>query len=128
MSPKIHAVLTSNEVLGGPTTVISAYATRRFVDENPIKTAALVGALDEAQDVIANHRMSAAESYISVSHERYMPEVLADLLTRPGVLYSGVPTRTMVLARQMARTGLIRRPPVDWKDFHFPFLHDRPGN
>jgi NitT/TauT family transport system substrate-binding protein len=128
VSPKIHAVLTSNEVLGGPTTMISAYATRRFVDENPIKTAALVGALDEAQDVIANHRMSAAESYISVSHERYMPEVLADLLTRPGVLYSGVPTRTMVLARQMARTGLIRRPPVDWKDFHFPFLHDRPGN
>src|SRR5271165_5511881 len=34
VSPKIHSVLTSNEVFGGPTTIISAYASRRFVDEN----------------------------------------------------------------------------------------------
>ena len=42
VSPKIHTVLTSIEVFGGPTTIISAYATRRFVEDNPIKTAALV--------------------------------------------------------------------------------------
>jgi NitT/TauT family transport system substrate-binding protein len=126
--PKIHAVLTSSEVFGGPTTIISAYATRRFVEENPIKAAALAAALDEAQEIIANDRMGAANSYIAVTHERFAPEVLAELLTREGVLYSGVPTRTMLIAAQMARTGLIRRPPADWKDFHFPLLHDRPGS
>lgn len=127
-SPKIHPVLTSSEVFGGPTTIISAYATRRFVEDNPIKAAALAAALDEAQDVIARDHMSAANSYLAVSHERFTPEVLADLLTREGVLYSGVPTRTMLVAEQMARTGLIRRVPADWKEFHFPFLHDRPGS
>jgi NitT/TauT family transport system substrate-binding protein len=127
-SPKVHAVLTSNEVFGGPTTIISAYATRRFMEENPIKAAALVAALDEAQEVIAKDRMSAASSYLAVSHERFTPEVLADLLTREGVLYSGVPTRTMLVAGQMARTGLIRRVPANWKEFHFPLLHDRPGS
>ena len=126
-APKIHTVLTSLDVFGGPTTIISAYATRRFVEENPIKAAALTAALDEAQEVIARDRMSAATSYLAVTRERFAPEVLADLLTREGVLYSGVPTRTMLVAAQMARTGLIRRAPADWKEFHFPFLHDRPG-
>jgi NitT/TauT family transport system substrate-binding protein len=127
-APKIHSVLTSSEVFGGPTTIISAYATRHFVEQNPIKAAALAAALDDAQEIIANDRMSAANSYIAVTHERFAPEVLADMLTRKGVLYSGVPTRTMLIAAQMARTGLIRRTPVNWKDFHFPLLHDRAGS
>ena len=88
VNPKIHAVLTSSEVFGGPTTTISAYATRRFVEANPIKTAALVAALDEANEVIAKDRLGAAASYIAVSHERFAPDVLADMLTREGVLYS----------------------------------------
>ena len=127
-APKLHAVLTSSEVFGGPTTTISAYASRRFVEENPIKTAALVAALDEANALIASDRMSAAASYLAVSHEHFSPEDLADKLTRPGVLYSGVPTRTMLIAAQMARTGLIRRAPADWREFHYAFLHDRPGS
>jgi NitT/TauT family transport system substrate-binding protein len=127
-SPKLHAVLTSSDVFGGPTTIISAYATRRFVEENPIKAAALAAALDEAQEVIAKDRMSAASSYLAVSRERFTPEVVADLLTRDGVLYSGVPTRTMLIAAQMARTGLIKKAPANWKEFHFAFLHDRPGS
>jgi NitT/TauT family transport system substrate-binding protein len=128
VSPKIYKVLTSSEVFGGPTTTISAYAARRFVEENPIKTAALVAALDEANDIIAKDRMSAAVSYINITHEKFTPEVLAELLTREGVLYSGVPTRTMLIANQMARTGLIKHTPADWRDFHFPFLHDRQGS
>lgn len=127
-APKIHAVLTSLDVLGGPATFVVAYATRRFVEENPIKAAALVSALDEAQEVIANHRMSAAESYLGVTHEKYLTEALAELLTGEGALYSGVPTRTMLIAGQMARSGLISRVPADWKAFHFRLLHDRPGS
>jgi len=127
LSPKIHPVLTSLEVFGGPTTTICAYATRRFVDANPIKVAALVAALDEANEIIANDRLNAAESYISVTHERFARDELADLLTRPGVLYSGVPTRTMLIAGQMARTGLIKRAPRNWRDYHYAFLYDREG-
>jgi NitT/TauT family transport system substrate-binding protein len=128
VSPKIHPVLTSLEVLGGPTTIISAYATKRFVEANPIKTAALAAALDQANEVIAKDRASAARSYIAITGERFAPEVLAELLTREGVLYSGTPKRTMVIARQMALTGLIHRTPSDWRDFHYPFLHDRTGS
>jgi NitT/TauT family transport system substrate-binding protein len=127
VSPKIHPVLTSSEVFGGPTTIIAAYATRRFVEDNPIKTAALVAALDEANLIIANDHMAAAASYIAITREHFTPDELAEKLTREGVLYSGVPTRTMVIAAQMARTGLIRRMPSDWREFHYAFLHDRPG-
>jgi NitT/TauT family transport system substrate-binding protein len=128
VAPKIHPVLTSSDVFGGPTTIISAYATRRFVDANPLKTAALVAALDEANEIIARDRLAAATSYINVTHEKFTQEVLADLLTRPGVLYSGVPARTMLIAAQMARTGLIRRAPANWREFHYNFLHDRAGS
>ena len=78
--------------------------------------------------VIANDRMSAADSYLAVTHERFAPEDLAEKLTRKACCIPGVPTRTMLIAAQMARTGLIRRAPADWRDFHFPFLHDRPGS
>ncbi len=128
VTPKIHTVLTSSEVFGGPTTTISAYATRRFVEANPIKTAALSAALDEANVIIAHDRMSAAASYIAVTRERFAVEALAALLTREGVLYSGIPTRTGLISAQMARTGLIRRAPADWREFHFAFLHDRAGS
>ena len=128
VSPRVHKVLTSLEVLGGPTTTISAYAMRKFVEANPVKTAALAAALDEANVLIATDRMAAAASYLNITHERFSQETLAGLLTREGVLYSGTPTRTMLIAAQMARTGLIRRKPADWRDFHFPFLHDRAGS
>ena len=127
-TPKIHTVLTSSEVFGGPTTTIAAYATKRFVEQNPIKSAALVAALDAANSIIASDRIGAAGSYLSVTHERFTIDDLADKLTREGVLYSGVPTRTMLIAAQMARTGLIKRAPSDWRDFYFPFLHDRAGS
>jgi NitT/TauT family transport system substrate-binding protein len=127
-SPSIHAVMTSLEVFGGPTTIISAYATRRFVEENPVKTAALVAALDEANAIIASDRMAAANSYLAVTHERFTQADLAEKLTRAGVLYSGVPTRTMLIAAQMARTGLIRKAPSGWRDYHYSFLHDRAGS
>jgi NitT/TauT family transport system substrate-binding protein len=128
VSPAVHKVLTSDEVFGGPATILAAYASRRFAETNPIKTAALVAALDEAQAIIANDHLSAAKSYIAISRERFSPETLAPLLTRPGVLYSGTPTRTMLVANQMVRTGLLRRAPADWRDFHFSFLHDRAGS
>jgi hypothetical protein len=34
----------------------------------------------------------------------------------------------MVIAAQMARTGLIRRAPATWREFHWPYLHDRAGS
>jgi NitT/TauT family transport system substrate-binding protein len=126
--PSLHKVLTSLEVFGGPTTIISAYATKKFVDANPIKIAALVAALDEANVVIANDHIGAANSYLAVTHEHFTVDELAEKLTREGVLYSGVPTRTMLIAAQMERTGLIRRIPSGWRDFYFPFLHDRAGS
>ena len=127
-NPKLHAVLTSTDVFGGPTTIISAYARKQFVDENPIKTAAFAAAMDEANGIIASHHAAAATSYIAITGEKFTVEDLAEKLTREGVLYSGTPTRTMLIAAQMARTGLIRRAPKDWREFHFPFLHDRAGS
>jgi len=128
VSPKIHKVLTSFEVFGGQTTTISAYTTQQFVAANPIKARALVMALDEGCDAIAKDPISAAKSYIAVTGEKFTPEVLAEMLTREGPLYSGTPTRTMAVAAQMARTGLIKRTPADWRDYHFPMLHDRAGS
>jgi len=37
-------------------------------------------------------------------------------------------TRTMLVAGQMAKTGLLRRTPTGWREYHFSFLHDRLGS
>ena len=43
-------------------------------------------------------------------------------------VFSATPQRSMLWAEYMHRIGLIKQKPASWKDFTFPFIHDRTGS
>ncbi len=126
--PKIHVVLEAVDVLGGPAHITCAYASQKFLEANPIKVKAFLAALDEANEMIAKDPKAAIEAYIRVTKDKGTPEDLLSVVTRKGSLYSSTPTRTMLYADQMTKTGLLKVKPASWKDYHFPVIHDRPGS
>lgn len=127
-SPLVHAVLNSNDVLGGPATVSNCWATQKFVDANPLKIKAFIAALDEASELVAKDPKAAAEIYVNVTKEKITVDELVAIIRQSGAIFSATPQRSMLWADYMYRIGMIKKKPESWKDFTFPLIHDRQGS
>lgn len=127
-SPGVHAVLNSNDVLGGPTTITNAWGTARFADANPIKMKAFLAALDEASAMVVKDPEGVSEIYLATTQEKISVAELAALIRQPTSIWSATPKRTMVFAEYMARIGFIKTKPASWKDYHFAAIHERDGS
>ena len=127
-TPIVHKVVDLLDIVDGPITTLAAYGTTKFVADHPIKSRAFLSAIDEANDLIVRDPLGVSRDYIAATGEKFEPAALADMIGRKGNLYATAPLRTSVYAAQMAKTGLIRKTPADWKEYHFPLLHDRQGS
>jgi len=127
-SPLVHSVLVSTDVLGGAATISNCWATQKFVDANPIKVKAFIAAVDEASDMVAKDPKGAAEIYLKVTKEKLTVDELTAIIKQPGAVFSATPVRYMLWADYMHRIGMIKQKPASWKDFTFPFMHDRAGS
>ena len=127
-SPKVHKVVDLLDIVGGPITTLASYGTEAFAAANPIKARAFLMAVDEANALIVRDPLGVSRDYIAAIGEKFEAAVLAEMIVRKGNLYATEPLRTDVYAAQMAKTGLIRKRPKDWRDYHFAMLHDRTGS
>ena len=127
-NPVVHNVADLLDIVGGPITTLAAYGTTRFVADNPIKSRAFLMAIDEANDLIVRDPLGVSRDYIAATGEKFEPAALAEMIGRKGNLYATAPLRTNVYAAQMVKTGLLRKAPADWREYHFPLLHDRQGS
>jgi NitT/TauT family transport system substrate-binding protein len=104
------------------------FSRRQFVDENPKIAQAIVAALDEADRLIQEDPRKAAELYLAETREKLTVDELLEMMKQPGVVFTTTPAGTMLMAEQMAKGGVIKTSPKDWKEFFFPFVHGQPGN
>lgn len=123
----VHAVLQSNDVVGGPVSNGVAYATKKFVDSNPKLVAVFMAALDEAMTMIRTDPQRTAEIYLALTKDNFSPEALTKEITGPGVVYATAPQNTMKIADHMAKSGVVKTKPASWKDYFFATVHDQPG-
>src|SRR4051794_23992458 len=65
--PRVHVVLNSHDIVGGPYTNIVVFSRRQFVDENPKIAQAIVAALEEADRLILEDPRKAAELYLATT-------------------------------------------------------------
>ena len=128
VTPKIHKVVDLLDIVGGPITTLATYGMGSFFADNPIKARAFLMAIDEANAIIAAEPLNVSRDYIAVTGEKVEPAALTAMITRKGNLYATAPLRTHIYAAQMAKTGLIRKMPTDWKEYHVSWLHDRTGS
>lgn len=126
--PRVHTVLTAQQVLGGPFTIGICYTTQKFHDANPKTYGAYLAALTAAiARTTADPRQAAAE-YLEVTKEHTTVDELVALMKEPGFDFSTTPRNTVKVAQFMYRIGAIKEQPQTWQDLFFPEIYGQPGS
>jgi NitT/TauT family transport system substrate-binding protein len=127
-NPRVHRVLSSYEVLGGPATFSGLWTTTKFHDANPRLIKAILAALEEANGIIHADPRRAAEVYVRLDRSRLSAEEVETLLRDPDIFYTIAPQHITRYTDFMARAGTIAKAPASWKDLFFPEIHHLAGS
>ncbi len=110
-NPKIHRLLSSEEILGGLGTVTSVFTTAKVRDANPKVYKAVLDGLRDAIDFINRDKGGGCR------HLRRGGKVVADAGLHPedhrgtSALYSTAPVNSFKFADFMLRTGTLKNRP-----------------
>lgn len=126
-SPRIHRVLSSYDVLGGPHSFNLVWATSRYHDAHPQVAAAFLAALDRAMATIREQPLQAAAVWVRTEHARLTPEQVAEMIARPENEWTTTPRRMMDFLQFMRGTGAVTQQADSWRDLFFPEVHALDG-
>jgi NitT/TauT family transport system substrate-binding protein len=127
--PGIRRILSSDDVLGGPTTFTNIFSSSKFRNANPKTYRAVLAAFQEAIERINKDKKWAAQVYLTVSNDK--KSTLADIqkqLEDPNIQFTTHATNVKKYADFMHDIGLIKTRANSWKDLYFPDIHDQPGS
>jgi len=127
-NPRVHTVLSSYDVLGGPATFNVVWTTQRFLDQEPKAYRAVYEALEEAMRLIGRNREEVAQEYLRSEKSKLSVNQVVHMLSDPQIRFSTTPEHTMKYAAFMASAGSIKQAPADWKELFFPNVHGLPGS
>ncbi len=126
-SPRIHRVLSSYDVLGGPHSFNLVWATGRYHDAHPQVIAAFLAALDRAMATIRDQPLQAAAVWVRMEKARLTAEQVADMIGRPENEWTTTPRRVMDFLAFMRSTGAVTAGAETWRDLFFPEVHALDG-
>jgi NitT/TauT family transport system substrate-binding protein len=125
---RVHKVLDSYQVLGGPHTFNSVWASSKFHTEHRKVVQAFNAALDEAIAFIKKDPAAAAALWVRVENSK-LPVAYAEKIVRdPQNEWTMVPKNIMGYADYMTRAGMLAKKPDSWKDVYFEDIHKLPGS
>lgn len=126
--PKVHRVLSSYDVLGGPATFNVIWTTSKFREENPKVYAAFLKAFEEAVAEINRDKSAAADNYIKWAKFKGSKDLLMKILNDPDVAFTMTPNNTTKYSDFLYKIGTIKVKPESWKDMFFPEVHNLRGS
>ncbi len=128
--PRIHTILTSDDVMGGSTTFTMVSTTAKFRDQNPKVFGAVLKALEEAnRRIIADKKTAAQILLASTGGEKgFSVDEIVEVLNDPHVKFTTTPENVMKYATFMHDVGSIKNRPASWKDLFFPEIQGAPGS
>lgn len=126
-NPKIHRLLSSEEILGGLGTVTSIFTTAKVRNANPKAYKAVLEGVTEAIDIINRDKALAARIFVEEEKSSLTAEYVQKLLEAPSALYSAAPVNSFQFAEFMSRTGTLKNKPASWRDYYFPDIHALAG-
>ncbi len=127
-SPNIRTIMTSNDVMGGPSTFTLLYTTGKFHDANPKVYAAFLKALEEAIAAINADKRAAAQTFLDMEGQGMKLDEVLEILNDPDIRYTTSPENLMKYAEFMNDVGSIKARPVKWQEMFFPAIHHVPGS
>jgi len=118
-NPNARVVLSSYDVLGGPSSSTLLYATEKYRKENPKTYRAFVSALAEAAEYASKNPEGAADIYLRVNKSKVDRALLVKIFRNPDSQFKTYPQNTLGIAQFMHRVGAIKNKPENWKDYFF---------
>jgi NitT/TauT family transport system substrate-binding protein len=125
---RVHRLLSSYDVLGGPATLNSLYAASKFRSDNPKVFGAVVAALREAMDLINRDKLWAAKIYIEEEKSKFDLAFVQAIISSADVNFTVAPQGFVKFADFMVKTKAIKARPSTWKDVFFPEMHGENGS
>jgi NitT/TauT family transport system substrate-binding protein len=127
-NPKIHTVLNSFDVWGGPNTFTTADMSSKFRTKNPVLFKAIFAALKEATERVNADPSAAARYWIEDGESKLSLDFVKSVATAPGTVWTMTPQGTEAVAAFMNEAGAIKVKPASWKDYFFPEAYDLNGS
>lgn len=124
----IHKVLTSDDVLGGPSTFLVLATSESFSRENPKTTKAVLLAVEDAMAFINDNRTKAAAVYLQRDDAKFDQAFVEQLLATPDNRYETSPIRIMKYVEFLLATKALRHAPNDWHELFLPLIGDKTGS
>jgi NitT/TauT family transport system substrate-binding protein len=127
-SPKVHGILTSEDVMGQSSFLLMG-ATKRYIEAHPKMPTVIAKAIDAAAAIIRNDPRRAAEIYL-----KYEPSKTLDVATVTAVLtdlkddFGSSVYGVQAYADFMAKLGQLQSPPTSWKDVVTSSIANSPGS
>jgi NitT/TauT family transport system substrate-binding protein len=119
-NPNIRRILTSTELFSEPLSFNVIATSSKFRTDNPKLHGAFLAALKEATDFINADKRKAAEIYLKVTKDKTPVEEIMEVLADPAIQYTTKVGGIQSFVGFMAKTGVLKNPPADWKDMFFP--------
>jgi NitT/TauT family transport system substrate-binding protein len=127
--PRVRTLLTTDTIMGGATTFTMLSTTARFRETNPGAYAAVLAALEEANEIIRSDPRAAAEIlFAAESAAGFSVDELVEVLRDPDIRFTTTPENTQKYAEFMLEIGSIENRPSSWRDLFFPEIHGAPGS
>jgi NitT/TauT family transport system substrate-binding protein len=127
-NPRVHVVLNSYDVLGGPASATAFFATQKFHDESPKTYKAFVDAMDESAKFITAHPDQAVDIYLKANGGRGDRALLLKIIKNPAVQFRIKPENTLGMGQFLYRVGVIKHKPAALKDYFFDDPRVAAGN
>jgi len=127
--PRVHTVLDTDAIMHGSTTFTMLSTTAKFRDGNPQAYAAVLAALNEANEIIrADPQTAAAILYAAEATAGFAADELVEVLRDPAIKFTTTPENVEKYAKFMHEIGSIEHEPASWRDMFFPEIHGAPGS
>ncbi|MBM3537232.1 MAG: ABC transporter substrate-binding protein [Alphaproteobacteria bacterium] len=126
---RVKRVLSSYEVLGGPSTFNVVWTTSKFRDQNPRLFRAFLAALEESMTIInVADKKPVAQLWIDAEKSKLSLDFVEKILKDPENVFTTTPQNVMKYAEFMHRVGAIKEKAASWHDLFFPEIHGKNGS
>jgi NitT/TauT family transport system substrate-binding protein len=125
---RVHRVLNSYDVFGGPHTFTAVWATSKLYEGEPRLVQAFLSALRAAMKQINDDPAGAAALWVKADKSTLTPAQAEKIIRDPENRWTLTPEKVMVVADYMRRASMIQDAPKRWKDLFIEAVHDLPGS
>ena len=128
--PRIHTILTTDDVMGGSSTFTMVSTTTKFREQNPKVFGAVLKALEDANRRILSDKKTAAEILLASTggEKGFSVSEIVEVFNDPHVKFITTPENVLKYATFMHDAGSIKNLPASWKDLFFPEIQGAPGS